>query len=201
MQDLLINIMSKYGYIGVFFLILVENIFPPIPSEVILLVAGFMPHSSRLSVPLLILTSSFSSLFGAFLLYYLGRILTKDRIEKIVKSKIGRILHLKLNDINKSIDWFNKKGSISVFFGRCIPIIRSLISIPAGISKMNITTFTIYTFCGSLIWNTILISLGKIFQSNWIVITKYLKIYKEYVIIILIIGLVIYIFKKNLKKD
>ena len=196
MQDLLINIMSKYGYIGVFFLILVENIFPPIPSEVILLVAGFMTHSSRLSVPLLILVSSFSSLFGAFLLYYLGRILTKDRIEKIVKSKIGRILHLKLNDINKSIDWFNKKGSISVFFGRCIPIIRSLISIPAGISKMNITTF-----CGSLIWNTILISLGKIFQSNWIVITKYLKIYKEYVIIILIIGLVIYIFKKILKKD
>lgn len=201
MQYLLINIMSKYGYIGVFFLILVENIFPPIPSEVILLVAGFMTYSSNLSVPLLILVSSFSSLFGAFLLYYLGRILTKDRIEKIVKSKIGRILHLKLNDINKSIEWFNKKGSISVFFGRCIPIIRSLISIPAGISKMNITTFTIYTFCGSLIWNTILISLGKIFQSNWIIITKYLKIYKEYVVIILSIGLVIYIFKKIVKKD
>lgn len=201
MQDLLINIMSKYGYIGVFFLILVENIFPPIPSEAILLVAGFMTHSSRLSVPLLILTSSFSSLFGGFLLYYLGRILNKERIEKIVKSKIGKMLHLKINDINKSIDWFNKKGSISVFFGRCIPIIRSLISIPAGISKMNITTFTIYTFGGSLIWNTLLISLGKIFQSNWIVITKYLKIYKEYVIIILIIGLVIYIFKKILKKD
>lgn len=201
MQDLLINIMSKYGYIGVFFLILVENIFPPIPSEVILLVAGFMTHSSNLSVPLLILTSSFSSLFGGFLLYYLGRMLNKERIEKIVKSKIGKMLHLKINDINKSINWFNKRGSISVFFGRCIPIIRSLISIPAGISKMNITTFTIYTFCGSLIWNTILISLGKIFQSNWIVITKYLKIYKEYVIIILIIGLVIYIFKKNLKKD
>lgn len=201
MQDLLINIMSKYGYIGVFFLILVENIFPPIPSEIILLVAGFMTNSSRLSVPLLILTSSFSSLFGGFLLYYLGRMLNKERIEKIVKSKIGKMLHLKINDINKSINWFNKRGSISVFFGRCIPIIRSLISIPAGISKMNITTFTIYTFCGSLIWNTILISLGKIFQSNWIVITKYLKIYKEYVIIILIIGLVIYIFKKILKKD
>lgn len=201
MQDLLIKIMSKYGYIGVFFLILIENIFPPIPSEAILLVAGFMTHSSRLSVPLLILTSSFSSLFGGFLLYYLGRILNKERIEKIVKSKIGKMLHLKINDINKSIDWFNKKGSISVFFGRCIPIIRSLISIPAGISKMNITTFTIYTFGGSLIWNTLLISLGKIFQSNWIVITKYLKIYKEYVIIILIIGLVIYIFKKILKKD
>ena len=91
--------------------------------------------------------------------------LNKDRIEKIVKSKIGKMLHLKINDINKSINWFNKRGSISVFFGRCIPIIRSLISIPAGISKMNITTFTIYTFCGSLIWNTILISLGKIFQS------------------------------------
>lgn len=118
MQDFLINIMSKYGYIGVFFLILIENIFPPIPSEVILLVAGFMTHSSNLSVPLLILVSSFSSLFGAFLLYYLGRILTKNRIEKIVKSKIGRILHLKLKDINKSIDWFNKKGSISVFFGK-----------------------------------------------------------------------------------
>ena len=201
MQNFIFMVLEKYSYFGIFFLIFIENVFPPIPSEVILLVAGFMTNSSRLSVPLLILTSTFSSLFGGFLLYYLGRMLNKERIEKIVKSKIGKMLHLKINDINKSINWFNKRGSISVFFGRCIPIIRSLISIPAGISKMNITTFTIYTFCGSLIWNTILISLGKIFQSNWIVITKYLKIYKEYVIIILIIGLVIYIFKKILKKD
>lgn len=201
MQNILINIMSKYGYIGVFFLILIENIFPPIPSEVILLLSGFMTHTSNLKVPLLILSSTLSSLLGAYILYFLGKILNEERINNIVNSKIGKILHLKLNDIKKSINWFNKKGSISVFFGRCIPIIRSLISIPAGISKMDIKIFTIYTFCGSLIWNTLLISLGKYLQNNWVIIIKYLKIYKEYVLIILLVIISIYILKKVLKKD
>lgn len=201
MQKFLISIMSNYGYIGVFFLILIENIFPPIPSEVILLLAGFMTLSSNLNVLLLIIVSTISSLLGAYLLYYLGRILTEERIVNIVNGKVGKVLHLKLNDINKSINWFNAKGSISVFLGRCIPIIRSLISIPAGISKMNLKIFTIYTFCGSLIWNTILISLGKILNSNWVIIIKYLKIYKEYVIIILLVILILYILKKVLKKE
>lgn len=201
MQNILINIMSKYGYIGVFFLILIENIFPPIPSEVILLLSGFMTLTSNLKVSLLILSSTLSSLLGAYILYFLGKILNEERINNIVNSKVGKILHLKSNDIKKSINWFNKKGSISVFFGRCIPIIRSLISIPAGISKMDIKIFTIYTFCGSLIWNTLLISLGKYLQNNWVIIIKYLKIYKEYVVIILLVIISIYILKKVLKKD
>lgn len=201
MQNILINIMSKCGYIGVFFLILIENIFPPIPSEVILLLSGFMTLTSNLKVSLLILSSTLSSLLGAYILYFLGKILNEERINNIVNSKVGKILHLKSNDIKKSINWFNKKGSISVFFGRCIPIIRSLISIPAGISKMDIKIFTIYTFCGSLIWNTLLISLGKYLQNNWVIIIKYLKIYKEYVVIILLVIISIYILKKVLKKD
>src|SRR5690606_25841970 len=118
-----------------------ENIFPPIPSEVILTFGGFMTTFSNISLIGIIISSTIGSVLGAIILYVLGRILSTDRLESLIDSKFGKMLHLKREDIKRSEKWFSKYGNRAVFFCRFIPIVRSLISIPAGISKMKWNTF------------------------------------------------------------
>lgn len=199
MQNFIFMVLEKYSYFGIFFLIFIENIFPPIPSEVILLLSGFMTNYTNLNVILMIIFSSLGSLVGAIFLYYIGKILNKDRLKKIVCSKIGKVLFLKENDIDKADIWFNNKGSSSVFFCRFIPIVRSLISIPAGMSEMPIIKFIVYTFCGSLIWNTVLICLGHTLSDNWSIMLNILDKYKIIAIVIMlcIFIYVLYRFYKN----
>lgn len=200
MQDFIMNIMNQYGYFGIFFLIVVENIFPPIPSEVILLFGGALTNYTRLEVFEVILYSTLGSLVGAYILYIIGNLLNKDRLKKIVSGKIGKILKLKIDDIDKADLWFNENGNLAVFFCRFIPIVRSLISIPAGMSSMPIFKFTIYTIIGTIIWNTVLVSLGSIMGENW---SKIVFIFKDYSIVIkvILISLVIFtIFKIYFKR-
>lgn len=201
MQAAIISIMNKFGYFGVFFLIAVENIFPPIPSEVILLFGGFMTTYSKLNILGVIITSTLGSLVGAIILYYIGKILNKERLKKIVKGKIGKILRLKENDIEKADEWFDTKGNKTVFFCRFIPILRSLISIPAGMSEMEMSKFLIYTIVGSAIWNSVLTILGSIVGENW---ESILHIFDNYshitlfvLIIIIIIFIIVYIKKRK----
>lgn len=195
MQEFIINMMNSYGYIGVFFLILIENIFPPIPSEVILLFGGFMTTYTNLNLSMMIISSTISSTLGAYLLYKLGRVLSIDKIQSIVRNK--KILNLKEKDITASINWFKTKGEKTVFICRFIPLLRSLISLPAGIYKMNITKFIIYTLLGSLIWNTSLISLGYITSNNWLSIKSIYSLYTLIIVILLILFLIIKIYKKK----
>ena len=162
MQDFIVNIMNSYGYLGVFLLIMIENVFPPIPSEVILLFGGFMTTYTKLKIIGMVIASTLGSVVGALILYQVGKIFNKDRLKKIISGKIGKILRLKPSDIDASNHWFNTKGTKTVFYCRFIPVVRSLISIPAGISKMNMFTFLFYTILGSLIWNIVLIILGSI---------------------------------------
>lgn len=202
MQDFIFMVLDKYSYLGIFFLIFVENIFPPIPSEVILLLSGFITSYTTLNVLLMIIFSSLGSLLGAIILYYIGKILNKDRLKKIVRDKIGKVLFLKEKDIDKANIWFNTKGNKSVFFCRFIPIVRSLISIPAGMSEMPIIKFIVYTFCGSLIWNTFLICLGHTLSDNWSIMLDILDKYKIITIIIMscIFAYVLYKFYKKRDK-
>lgn len=160
MENFVIGIMNKFGYLGIFLLILLENLFPPIPSDVILTFGGFMTISTSMNVFGVILVSTIGSLLGAIILYYLGKILNKERINKIIKSKYGKLLRIKSKDIEITNKWFDTKGRKTVFFCKFIPVVRSLISIPAGMSEMQLPQFTIYTFFGSLIWNTVLILIG-----------------------------------------
>lgn len=199
MQNFIFMVLEKYSYFGVFFLIFIENIFPPIPSEVILLLSGFMTSYTSLNVMLMIIFSSFGSLFGAILLYYIGKILNKDRLKKIVRGKIGKVLFLKEKDIDKADAWFDNKGNKSVFFCRFVPIVRSLISIPAGMSEMPMVKFIVYTFCGSLIWNTVLIRLGHTLSDNWSIMLDILDKYKIIAIVIMLC-IFIYVLYKFYKK-
>jgi len=160
MENVIIEIMNSYGYLGIFLLIMVENLFPPIPSEIILTFGGFMSQNSNITIIGIIITSTIGSLIGAVILYYIGKLLNKDRLIKIVESKYGKLLRIKAKDIEAADDWFDKKGNITVFFCRFIPVIRSLISIPAGMSEMPMPKFLIYTLFGSLIWNSALVGVG-----------------------------------------
>lgn len=202
MQDIIISLMNQYGYIAVLLLIAIENIFPPIPSEVILTFGGFMTTYTNMNLIGVIFFSTIGSLIGAIILYGIGKILNKERLEKIISGKIGKILRLKKSDIEKADSWFDTKGGKAVFFGRFIPVVRSLISIPAGMSEMKFIKFIILTSLGTLIWNTILSLLGSIAGKNWIVIVNFIDKYAFIVFILLIIFILtgIIIFYKKRKK-
>ena len=193
MQEAIIAIMNQYGYFGVFFLIAIENIFPPIPSEVILLFGGFMTTYSKLNIIGVIISSTLGSIIGAIILYYIGKILNKERLKKIVRGKIGKVLRLKEKDIDKADEWFDTKGNKTVFFCRFVPILRSLISIPAGMSEMPMTKFLIYTAIGSAIWNSVITIIGSIVGKNWESIVDIFDKYSHITLIILIILFVIFI--------
>lgn len=167
MQDMILSITEQYGYIGVFLLIIMENIFPPIPSEAILLFGGFMTTYTALNMPVMTVTATFGTLIGAIMLYFVGKSFNKARLEKIIKGKAGILLHLKTSDIEKANHWFDQKGNKAVFFCRFIPLVRSLISIPAGMNNMSMLKFIPFTCAGSLIWNAILILMGRILGKNW----------------------------------
>ena len=203
MQEIIISIMESFGYLGILLLITIENVFPPIPSEVILLFAGFMTTKSKLTLVGVIIVSTIGSLIGAIILYLVGRLLNKERLIKIVNGKIGKILRLSEKDILKADEWFSKKGTKTVFFCRFVPVLRSLISIPAGISGMNIPKFLIYTTIGSLIWNTVLSYMGMVTGENWEKILSVFETYSTVIKIILLIGVIvlIYIFYRKKRKN
>ena len=120
-------------------------------------------------------------------MYYVGKILNKERLKKIVSGKVGKILRLKASDIEKADRWFDTKGNKTVFFCRFIPVVRSLISIPAGMSEMAMTKFLLYTTVGSAIWNTVLLVIGNRVGKNWKDILGIMDQYSHVVLILLII--------------
>ena len=190
MQEIMLSIMEQFGYLGVFLLIAIENIFPPIPSEAVLLFGGFMTTYAGLNIVVMIIAATLGSLVGGIVLYFIGRIFNKERLKKIISGKIGKVLRLKAEDIDKADKWFDEKGNKTVFFCRFIPIVRSLISIPAGMSQMPLGKFFLYTTVGSAIWNTVLLTIGNIVGENW---ASMLTIFEQYSHITLIVLAVIFI--------
>ena len=166
MQQWLIATMTAYGYLGVFLLILIENVFPPIPSEVILAFGGFMTTQAELSVPWMILWATLGSYAGAVVLYGVGALLGSGGLNKLV-AKWGKYIHLKQTDLEKAIAWYGRYERKTVFFCRMVPVLRSLISIPAGIAKMNFLSFSLLTVIGSAIWNTLLVVAGAALGEAW----------------------------------
>ncbi len=205
MTNWIIDFMNQFGYLGITFLIALENVFPPIPSEVILTFGGFMTTKTTMTVQGVILFSTIGSLLGAAILYGVGNLLSMERMEKLLDGKVGKILHLKKEDVSKAYDWFNTKGKITVLICRCIPVIRSLISIPAGMASMNFWVFFLFTTIGSLVWNTVLVLLGKAASDSWAKIVEKTDTFTHITIVVLGILFVIFVFwfykKKKKSKD
>lgn len=199
MESWIADWMNQFGYLGVFLLILIENIFPPIPSEVILTLGGFMTTTTMMTKFGIIAASTAGSVIGAAILYWIGTLLDVERLEKIIQ-KYGKFLRLTIKDIHKADAWFDKYGVWAVFFGRLVPLVRSLISIPAGMSNMKFGLFLLFTTLGTLIWNTALVSVGAAVGENWNEIVGYMDIYSNIVYVIFaVIGIafLVWYFKKR----
>ncbi|UJF26370.1 DedA family protein [Planococcus sp. 107-1] len=198
MEQWITGIMSDYGYIGIFLLIMLENVFPPIPSEVILTVGGFMTTTTDMTMLGVILASTAGSVVGAVILYGVGLLVDVERLERVVE-KYGSWLRVKKSDIHRADHWFDKYGIWTIFFGRLIPLVRSLISIPAGMSNMKLWLFLTFTTLGTLLWNTVLVFVGEAVGDNREAILKQLDIYSNVVyaaIALFAIAVVWYYFKK-----
>lgn len=150
MEQWITQFMEQYGYWGIGLLIFLENIFPPIPSEIILTFGGFMTTQSGLGYTGVLVTSTIGSVVGAIVLYGIGAWIGERNLYRIV-DKYGKILRLKTKDLDKTIQWFEKYGYWTVFFCRFVPLLRSLISIPAGLTRMNIPLFILFTTVGTII--------------------------------------------------
>jgi membrane protein DedA with SNARE-associated domain len=177
-ENWITEFMGQFGYFGVFLLIMIENVFPPIPSEVILTFGGFMTTYSDMTRMGVIIAATAGSVIGAMILYSIGLLLDVGRLEKIV-DRWGGILRLTRKDIHRADAWFDKYGPWTVLVCRLVPLIRSLISIPAGMSNMNFPLFILLTTIGSLIWNTALVSVGAAVGDNWESIVHYMDIYSN----------------------
>jgi alkaline phosphatase len=170
MDQFIIQAMNHYGYLAIMVFVVLENILPFVPSELVLTFAGLMTTQSTMTVPGVILDATVLSVVGSLGLYGIGRFISEDRLAALVDTKLGKLLGFKKDDIYKSTEWFQKKGKYSVLFCRCVPVLRCLISLPAGTSKMNLPIFILFTFIGSLFWNLLLVNLGAAAGNNWEVI-------------------------------
>lgn len=166
MVEWVTDLIQQSGHFGVFMLMFLENVFPPIPSEIILPLAGFMVSSGEFNFLALLASSTAGAVAGAVFWYYIGLKLGQKRVEKWV-NRHSRLLAMTPKDYRKTEAFFIRHSGKSVFFGRMIPTFRSLISIPAGIFAMNLKRFLIFTTAGTLIWNGLLISAGYALQDEY----------------------------------
>lgn len=197
MTDWIISIMEQLGYFGIALLMFLDNVFPPIPSEVIMPSAGFAASKGQLLLSGVIIAGSIGSLVAAALLYWVGRKIPNQSIFNWV-DRYGKYLFIKSKDVKKALDWFEKYGHRVVFFGRMVPAVRSLISIPAGMSHMPFWKFMLYSSVGTIIWTTFLACVGYYFGNN-IELMQQIFSRVGYVIITIVLILVAYFFYKKSK--
>lgn len=185
--------LNQFGYLAVSALIFLENVFPPIPSEVILPLSGFLSTTSAMTLPGVIIAATVGSLTGAFVLYGIGRALSRDRLVSFFETRPMRLLGFKGEDITRVVDWFDRRGQVTVLVCRCVPGLRSLISIPAGTARMSLARFTLYTTLGSLAWNTLLCWLGASAGGAWRQVSANVSYASDIVYVTLAIGIVAFI--------
>ncbi len=189
------TVIDAIGEWGVGFLTLLETVFPPIPSEVILPLAGFLSSQGSLSLVLVIITSTLGSLAGALILYALGAALGRERAIRL----LARLPLVDREDFERAAGWFDRHGKPAIFFGRLIPGVRSLISLPAGAARMNLAVFAALTTLGSAVWNSLLIVLGSLLGSQYELIERYSNVL-NYAVYAAIAGVVLWLVVRRLRK-
>ncbi|ARJ50856.1 DedA family protein [Staphylococcus lutrae] len=199
MEQLITSFIAQWGYVAIFILILLENILPVVPSEIILTFAGLMSIKSGLSIPVLFLISTIASLMGLLILYYICRLINENSIYRFV-DRHGKWFKLKGKDIQRANDWFKRYGAWAVLLCRFIPVLRVLITIPAGINKMNVVQFMTLSIIGTTIWNFALILLGRVLSNRFDALMAGLHTYASIMYVIIGIVILYIIFKLFYKK-
>ncbi|MEY4157839.1 MAG: hypothetical protein RL743_334 [Actinomycetota bacterium] len=160
------DVIDAIGLVGVAVLVALENVFPPIPSELILLLTGFNVSEGRFDFVSATISATIGSVIGAYFLYAIGRLVDEERLEKLLAG-VGKYLGLKKSDVHKGFQWFERHGTAVVLFGRLIPVVRSVVSIPAGAEKMPVLRFTLLTAAGSIVWNLVWVAVGWGLGDQW----------------------------------
>jgi membrane protein DedA with SNARE-associated domain len=190
---LVARIIDALSYPGISLLIAAESIIPPIPSEAILPMAGFLAASGTFNFFGVLVAATLGSVVGASALYGAGWYLGRTRILTLI-DRYGSKIGVGLDDVHRAEEWFRKYGRVSVLIGRLVPIVRSLVSIPAGFYHMSFAQFLVYTTVGSLAWNTLLVGAGYLLEDHWDRVGPYVEIFQYVVIVIavLLIGRFVY---------
>ena len=184
-----VSLMDTLGGVGAAITVGMDNLFPPIPSELVLPLAGFAASQGVFSFVGALLWTTLGSVVGAVIVYYLGMWLGRER----TRSLIARIPLVKASDFDRTEKWFVKHGTKAVLFGRMVPMFRSLISLPAGIERMRIGTFLALTTVGSLAWNSIFVSAGYALGANWRLVQDYAGIFQKVVLALVLAAMVAFV--------
>ena len=189
---LIIQFIENTGYLGIFILMTLESALVPIPSEITMPFAGFLVQRGELNLAGVILTGAFANVFGSLIAYGLGYYLEEHIILKHL-NKYGKYFLLNMKDYERSLNWLKKHGDAVAFFSRVLPAVRTFISLPAGLSEMNVFKFAIYTFLGSLIWSTFLTYIGVYFGENWHVLEPYFRQFQILIGAVFVIAVLVYL--------
>ena len=196
------DVINQFGYFGVAFLVVVENVFPPIPSEIVLPFAGFVAQQgasavnatagaaqSDTTVVGMMIAATVGSVVGALILYFVSAAIGPDRLRGFVE-RFGKWFGVKSSDLVRAEEWFDRRSVAAVLIGRCVPLIRSIVSIPAGFRRMKLTSFVVLTAIGSAVWNIALIGAGAVLGDQWERVGEYVGVFQWLVIAAVLLLLV-----------
>ena len=179
------DVIESLGYLGVALLVIAENVFPPIPSEIVLPFAGFVARRGDGSVVVMVIASTIGSVLGALILYAIAAAIGPERIHSFV-VRFGKWFGVKESDMVRAEAWFDRRSNVAVLVGRCVPLIRSLVSIPAGFRRMRFVPFVMLTAIGSAVWNVALIGAGAALGDQWDRVGDYVGVFQWIVIAALV---------------
>ena len=182
------DVIEQLGYLGVALLVVLENVFPPIPSEIVLPFAGFVAQRGSDSVVLMILAATVGSVIGALIMYWIAAVIGDERLHAFTR-KFGKWVQIREADLTRAEEWFYRHAVSAVLVGRCVPLIRSVVSIPAGFRRMKLVPYIAYTFLGSLVWNIALVGAGAMLGENWERVEPVVATF-QWLVIVLIVAVV-----------
>lgn len=185
-----LSTISSLGYAGIFFLMVLESMVIPVPSELVMPFAGFLAAQGNFNILFIIVVSTLGSITGSLISYYIGKRWGTQLIESY-----GKYILVNHEDLKKTEAWFTKRGEITIFFSRLVPVVRHLISLVAGVGRMKVKKFSIYTIAGAAVWNSFLVYLGHTLGQHWNEIAQYTEELDIVIVILLIIGIVYYIYR------
>ncbi|QMV00328.1 DedA family protein [Devosia sp. D6-9] len=192
MSEWIIGFITEQGYVGIFLLMVLENLFPPIPSELIMPFAGFAAAEGNLGFGGVVIAGVLGSLVGTLPWYFVARWLGLERLKKLA-DRFGRVATISTADIDDANRWFSRYGRLTVLFGRLIPAIRTLISIPAGLASMPFTPFVACTAIGSFVWTLILTASGYLLHESYPIVEAWIDPATK-VIVVALVGIYLYRF-------
>ena len=199
MTEWITNTITSLGYLGIGLLMFLENLFPPIPSELIMPLAGFTVAKGRMELAPVILAGVIGTILGALPWYYVGKLVGEDNLKQLA-DKYGKWISVSSRDIDKADNWFDKHGEKAVLLCRLVPGVRTLISLPAGISGMPLVPFLIYSTIGTALWVSLLTFAGYALGDNYELVDEYLGPVSKIVFVGLVVAFVVWVVNKRKKK-